>query len=202
MTKLPTESWQIKNRPDLPAYLLNKECAISGCSRIDVENHHIFRRSFQTKSYWVELEDGTVVANRVGICPTHHLLLTTNKASLVLQKNLNNQEVYFYQDEFLFDELNPHPPFFSVISHFVPQILKSKPEPGEKCETCERRVPYPKKESSPKTKVFGVRVPIDDVDTFHEILEAASEHIGTHTQPHWQYWTIQRGLILVLQETN
>lgn len=71
--------------------------------------------------------------------------------------------------------------------------------PGSSCPTCKRRVPHPKKKDSPKTKVFSVRVPIDDAESFEEMLEAASEHVGLKDKPHHRYWTILNGLVQLLQ---
>src|SRR3990167_3477425 len=40
-------------------------------------------------------------------------------------------------------------------------------EPGQSCPTCERRMPYPKRESSPVTKTRSYRVPLDEERTSH-----------------------------------
>lgn len=71
---------------------------------------------------------------------------------------------------------------------------------GQECPTCRRRVPRAKKESSPKTKVVSLRVPIDDTETFSELLEAAAVNSGQREKGHWQYFTVIRGLVLLLQE--
>lgn len=71
---------------------------------------------------------------------------------------------------------------------------------GQECPTCLRRVPRAKKPSSPATKVVSIRIPVDDVERFTEILEAAARNDGTYEKPHWQYWTVLRGLVRTLQE--
>ena len=71
---------------------------------------------------------------------------------------------------------------------------------GQECPTCRRRVPKAKKPSSPKTKVVSIRVPIDDAETFQELLEAAAKNAGLYEKGHWAFWTVHRGLIHVLQE--
>ena len=70
---------------------------------------------------------------------------------------------------------------------------------GEPCPTCKRRVPHTKKKTSPKTKVFSARVPVGDVDTFNELVDAAAEHMGAKSRPHHVYFTLTTGLALILQ---
>ena len=71
---------------------------------------------------------------------------------------------------------------------------------GQECPTCMRRVPKKKKASSPLTKVISIRVPIDDAETFEEILEVAAKNAGLYEKGHWKFWTVHRGLVLLLQE--
>lgn len=70
---------------------------------------------------------------------------------------------------------------------------------GSECPTCHRRVPHKKKPSSPQTKVVSIRVPIDDADTFKEMLDATSQHLGLAEKPHSNYWTVVHCLVLGLQ---
>jgi hypothetical protein len=71
--------------------------------------------------------------------------------------------------------------------------------PGHTCPTCERRVPHPKKPSSPSSKVFSVRVPLDDLEGWEGALDAAAEHLGLEAKPHHRYQTLTAGLALILQ---
>lgn len=73
---------------------------------------------------------------------------------------------------------------------------------GQECPTCNRRVPKRKKASSPLTKVVSIRVPIDDAEVFEEILEAAAKHADLYEKGHWKFWTVHRGLVLLLQEPS
>ena len=75
-------------------------------------------------------------------------------------------------------------------------------EPGKDCPTCKRRVPHPKKDTSPATKVVGIRVPTDDADTFAELVDAAAEHLGGKGKPHHRYWTLHYGLVALLQSDD
>lgn len=70
---------------------------------------------------------------------------------------------------------------------------------GSECPTCHRRVPHAKKKTSPTSKVVSIRVPIDSVNTFEEMLDAAAQHMSLADKPHHKYWTILHGLVLLLQ---
>lgn len=74
--------------------------------------------------------------------------------------------------------------------------------PGETCPTCERRVPYEKKEASPVTKTRSYRVPLDEDDAHGTVLESAAKHLGTYERPHWQFQTLTLALALVLQDES
>ena len=91
------------------------------------------------------------------------------------------------------------------------EVSKSSSEnlsPGSKCPSCERRIPYPKKASSPKTRVLSIRVPADDYDALKEVIEAASyaqdplrdDGKLVRERPHWQYWTVFFALAEWLQD--
>ena len=66
--------------------------------------------------------------------------------------------------------------------------------PGKECPTCSRRMPYPQKDTSPDTRSFTLKVPLDEADDFEEIWEAAAKYIGAHENPHWRYRSVLWGL--------
>jgi hypothetical protein len=70
---------------------------------------------------------------------------------------------------------------------------------GDTCPLCSRRVPHAKKPASPKTKVFSVRIPVDDSETFTELVDATAEHLGIKSNPHHRYAALTAGLVLALQ---
>ena len=70
---------------------------------------------------------------------------------------------------------------------------------GDTCPLCARRVPHAKKPASPKTKVFSVRIPLDDADTFTELVDATADHLGIKSAPHHRYAALTAGLVLALQ---
>ena len=212
MTRLPHESRLVVDRPDLPEYELNKACPVTG-EVTGLENHHLWPRSFGTKSWWIELPDGTVVGNRIMLSPAAHYRVTVNKARIFWDAGI----FYWHEADETFP-LRWQPPVlsendevvFPSLSWIAEKILEEHggtlraladepPAPGHDCPTCKRRVPLPKKQSSPQTKVFSCRVPIDDAEVFSEMVDAAAEHMGTKSRPHHKWATLVVGLALVLQ---
>jgi hypothetical protein len=56
------------------AYDVNERCAAPGCGELSRHTHHMWARSYligQPKE-WVQLPDGTVIGNRIGLCVRHH----------------------------------------------------------------------------------------------------------------------------------
>lgn len=75
-----------------------------------------------------------------------------------------------------------------------------QPEPGEECALCKRRMPHPKKETSPVTVTRSYRVPVDEADAHNEVLTEAAKFLGTHERPYWVFQTLTLALALVLQD--
>lgn len=75
-------------------------------------------------------------------------------------------------------------------------------EPGQTCPACERRVPHPRRASSPKTAVVSYRAPLDEVEAHRETLEITARYLGTFERPHWQFWTSVYALAAVLQDED
>lgn len=73
-------------------------------------------------------------------------------------------------------------------------------EPGQCCEGCGRRVPYPKKAKTPESRVISYRVPADEADAFVEILQTAAKIVGAAELPYWQWRTFNAGLVRLLQD--
>jgi hypothetical protein len=74
--------------------------------------------------------------------------------------------------------------------------------PGQTCEACKRKIPYPKKESSPTSKTFAYRVPVDEAEAHAETLDVAARFVGVAEQPFFQYKLIALALVLVLQDES
>ena len=73
-------------------------------------------------------------------------------------------------------------------------------DPGKKCPTCERRVPFPKKESSPVSVPVSYRVPVDERDVHLDTLKALAERMGTFGRPHWQWSTINWAVVSAFKD--
>jgi len=209
MTLIPTRAGvtltEVKDRDDLPLYELGDYCMVPGCENLREkgDGHHVWRRSNQTKSWWVELEDGTLVPNRVGLCPECHRAVTGevggHKAKIVLDKlgRLVWLELrptpWDAEPEWCERGEGEHLVFAYDPFSYLPEAMQltvtgeEKPhdevvgehehgavKPGTTCPTCKRRVNHKKKKDSPNTKVFGYRVPLDDAETHEELLEAAA----------------------------
>jgi hypothetical protein len=80
--------------------------------------------------------------------------------------------------------------------------LIDTPGAGETCELCKRRVPHPKKETSPVSKTRAYRVPLDEADAHEEVLTQAAKFLGSYERPHWQFQTLTIALALVLQDES
>ncbi len=221
MTRLPTDSWDIKPRTDLHPFELNKTCAHPDCHFHNLENHHIWRRSFGAhfgSAWWIEDGNGRVWPNRVGLCNEHHRMVTENEARIVLLSTLGQfaWETEGKRREFL----NPQPGVDETLTHQRPNkfntttlpisedeiwtnvseaLAHAIPDEGEVCPNCKRRVPHSKKKDSPKTRVRSHRVPEDIAETAEEQTVAAAKHLGVHGKPHWKHWTNHYGEILILQ---
>lgn len=75
-------------------------------------------------------------------------------------------------------------------------------EPGQSCPTCERRLPFPRKESSPTSKTFAYRVPVDEAEAHQDVLEQAARFVGVGEQPFERFKVVALALALVLQDES
>ena len=197
MTRLPIESRLAVDRPDLPEYELNDFCPVTG-EPWNLENHHIWRRSAGYPSWWVELPDGEVVGNRIKLSPIAHERVTVNKARIVYEGT-----VYYWEENGERVPLRWQPPTMHRKTTSIPvRDVEHPVEPGHDCPTCKRRVPIPKKKSSPTTRVFSVRVPVADAGSFDELIESLSEHLGIKSKPHHKFWAIHYAAAAALQDES
>ena len=60
-------------------------------------------------------------------------------------------------------------------------------------------MPFPKKESSPKSKPLAYRAPLDDYDSHLEAIDAAAEELGFTQSKYHRFVTVNYALALVLQ---
>lgn len=75
-------------------------------------------------------------------------------------------------------------------------------EPGTVCGTCKRKVPHPRKPSSPTSKTFAYRVPVDEAEAHADVLDQAARFVGVAEQPFWNFKVLALALALVLQDES
>lgn len=83
---------------------------------------------------------------------------------------------------------------------FAHDAASEHPVAGERCPTCERRVPHPKKESSPTSSAKSYRVPADERDAHDEVVEAALAYIGADGLPFALFKFVTVAAVAVLQD--
>jgi hypothetical protein len=83
-----------------------------------------------------------------------------------------------------------------VGSHAVDPSVR----PGEECPACHRRIPYPKKDTSPKSAMMTYRIPLDVKEDYKELVDAAAEHAGIKKEKYHTFQVLNAGLVLVLQQ--
>lgn len=75
-------------------------------------------------------------------------------------------------------------------------------EPGQTCESCGRRMPHPRKHTSPDTVVFSYRVPVDEAEAHKVVRDEAAKFLATAGRPHDVFWTLTFALAAVLQDES
>jgi len=93
------------------------------------------------------------------------------------------------------DYLCPASPFYreSPHAHLVP---------GTKCPTCDRKIGHPRKESSPTSKTFAYRVPLDEAEAHADTLDQVQRYLGVAEQPFSAFKSLALAFALVLQDEN
>jgi len=150
---------------------VNEICAAPGCSERSAHGHHLWPRSYlrSQPQDWVELPDGTVLGNKVGLCFGHHDQVTGEiggyRARIVLASG-----VFWWEGRVLDGVwartglLDWQPP--GAASRAVTRTAVN----SETCPTCgkpkRKREPLPRRRS----KTWTVTVP-DDAEIGAEILD-------------------------------
>lgn len=75
-------------------------------------------------------------------------------------------------------------------------------EPGTVCPTCTRKLPFPKKESSPTSKTVSYRVPLDEYEAHVELLEQVERWLGCAEQPFSRFKSLALAVYLALQDDS
>ena len=61
------------------------------------------------------------------------------------------------------------------------EVILERPEPGERCQVCDRRVPKPRKSDSPETRRLVAVLPTERATSVEEGLEHLSAYTGADT---------------------
>jgi hypothetical protein len=90
------------------------------------------------------------------------------------------------------------------LAEVIPVVASAAPHvhPGEKCPTCERKVPHPRKESSPTSKTRAYRLPVDENTSHEDVYAAAAEYVGAKGKPFEQFKTYTIALAALLQDES
>ena len=174
MTLLPATG--VRGSPG-KSYEVNEICAEPSCALKSVHGHHLWARSYlRGQPYeWVELSDGTIVGNKVGLCLVHHNQVTGEiggyRARIVLSSGL------FWWEKRVDEETWVRVGLLSSQPPGARQVPKSAVK-SETCPTCgkpkRKREPLPRRRS----KTWTVIVP-DDAEVGAEILDEWVEEIAT-----------------------
>lgn len=75
-------------------------------------------------------------------------------------------------------------------------VIVSKPEPGERCQVCDRRVNKPRQSSSPGTRRVVTVLPSERADNVEQGLENLSAFIGADPSAYPRGTTLELLLLL------
>jgi len=173
VTLLPSEDFGVRGHPGKP-YDVNDICAAPGCGTKTAHCHHLWPRSFlRSQPYeWVELPDGTVIGNRIGLCFSHHEQVTGGPGGH--RARISFRAGLFWWTPMPEEDLgwtglgpiDPQPP--GVPTHVEAPPADDASTNGA-CPTCghvKHRVKQPRR----KSKTWTIDVP-DDAEVGSEILD-------------------------------
>jgi hypothetical protein len=185
VTKPPIDSWQVRGVAG-PSYKVGPRCAVPACRRLAEHAHHLWRRSALGGPFdWVELPDGHVVGNLVGMCPQHHDAVTGRIGGHKAAIRMTEDHVFWWctipdetsgiEYEFV-APLEPQPP-----THGALVASPADVESENSCPTCGR--PRARRRSSPTgrrraRKTWPVKVPADAEEDGAEVLDSLTEDLA------------------------
>jgi len=76
------------------------------------------------------------------------------------------------------------------------EVIIPIPEPGERCIACDRRVPKPRKSSSPDTRRLVTMLPVERAASVEEGLENLQAYVGADTSSYPRGALIESLLLL------
>jgi hypothetical protein len=222
LTLIPLENRDVKglNGLEFPAYRVPALCSHPRCSRVVVDAHHLFRRSFLAGAYpWVELPDHRIVGNVAGLCRLHHDQVTANEAWIrwLVRPRKDAPDVvrgrfwWCARDGRELDELYPHPPL-----HGLPLIGDAEeaivgPAARPVCPGCGRTLPHQREPgerlSGPRRrKSWVVKVPADSAEdgalVLDVLIDACADLFSHEKTEYMRYFTIAQMGSLILQNKH
>lgn len=205
MTLLPHPNQNVKGLegPQFPKYKVGPLCATPFCSKPVDNVHHAWRRSFLTGAFnWVQLWDGKIVGNLIGLCYNHHLEITDNQAQIVWDESF----FYWLVAGEIIAQLSPQPPVHGAVPTVTAHTEKVVgPAAAERCETCGRTLPHShdeKKEPARRRKTWVVLCPDDDEDgalVLDTLLDGCRELFQHDENKGTRYFSLVQALALVVQ---
>lgn len=206
MTLLPSSDFGVRGVLG-PAYEVGERCSVPDCGHRSAHGHHLWPRSFlRGQPYeYVQLPEGTVIANKTGLCSQHHDEVTGevggHRARIVFTSGLFFWEHRRNRLSDIWDRVGPIYPQPSGVSTKVDTPVDTE----EVCPTCghhtKPRKPGPKRES----KTWTVDVPTDGelgADVLDEFVLWVAEALGFddersrlrryHALVNLLIWAIQR----------
>lgn len=192
MTLSPIDSWQVRGVAG-PKYKIGPHCSNPKCERLAEHAHHLWRRSLLTGVFdWVELPDGHVVGNLVGLCPRHHDDITGRIGGHTAAIRMTPEHIFYWcllrerknEDKETIElyefvaPIEPQPPTQEVLVA-SPATIESE----NSCPTCgqpraRRRKPKPAGSRRRTRKTWPVQVPADVEENGAEVLDAFTEDLA------------------------
>jgi hypothetical protein len=177
MTRLPADSWAIDalRGPEWPPYRVGPVCALQGCSSINVQAHHIVRRSFMAGAYdWVKIDGKDIVGNLLPLCWKHHQQVTENRTRIVWDEK---EKLFWWRDEEGELLRLTQPPTIEAVRAKDVQVGH---EAEASCPTCHQKLPRPKLErngTEPRRprKTWTITVPNDAREMGADVLDTLLE---------------------------
>jgi hypothetical protein len=188
MTLPPIDSWQVRGVAG-PEYKVGPHCCVPLCRRLAEHAHHLWRRSALGGPFsWVELPDGHVVGNLVGMCPSHHDAVTGRIGGHTAAIRMTHPDCVFWwctipeessgiEYEFV-APIEPQPP-----AHEALVASPADVESENACPTCGRPRARPRRQTTASGKrrarrTWPVQVPADAEENGAEVLDSLTEDLA------------------------
>ena len=221
MSRIPCEQRRIQmpvvDDPQAVEYtVLPAKCASPFCEREADGEHHAVPKWF-TRSWWTRdwaLIDSILVPVKIPLCRICHMRCTENDARVVwvgqwAWEHGDGTRVMPMPISFrysgLSDAADATPSRSAVVD---PGVIPPGPSggdpaaslsPGTTCDKCGRKVPHPRKPSSPKSAVKSYRIPADAREEWDEMVDAAASYMGIEKEPYATYKVLLTALVILLQ---